>query len=159
MANWDKRFIKLAKYISTWSKYPGRKVGAVIADDLHRVVSVGYNGLPRNCDDDKPERYEDNVKYKWAEHAERNAIYNAQTSVRGMTIYLPWFPCVDCARAIVQSGIKCVVCGEPDFDDLDWGLDFKIANEMFTEVGLEIRFIDNMKPVGVSTRQQRRGSK
>ena len=85
-------------------------------------------------------RHDRPAKYKWTEHAERNAIYsvarNGGTKLRGCKIYVPWFPCVDCARAIIQSGISAVYAYEPDFNDPRWGADFKIAVEMFEEAGV-----------------------
>lgn len=136
--DWDERFMNLASYIAQWSKYPGRKVGAVIIDDFKIVVSIGYNGNPRGCIDNDPKKYEKNVKYLYAEHAERNAIYNARTSLVNCTIYTAWFPCADCARAIIQSGIKKIVTRKPDFEDSDWGNHFKVALKMFEETNIEI---------------------
>ena len=140
--HWDIKFMKLAQHVSEWSKYPGRKVGAVIVDQNNIVRSLGYNGLPRGVNDDIKDRYESDAKYKWAEHAERNAIYNADCSVRGYKMYIPWFPCMDCARAIVQSGIKEIIACKPDFDDIDWGNDFKLVVELFNEVGVAIKYFD-----------------
>ncbi len=142
---WDTRFMELAEHVAGWSKYPGRKVGAVIVDSLNIVRSMGYNGLPRGINDELEERYHSDVKYKWAEHAERNAIYNACCSVRGCRMYIPWFPCMDCARAIVQSGIVELISREPDFQDKDWGIDFKLAIELFKEAGVIVRhYNDNL---------------
>lgn len=128
--NWDKRFMKLAEYIAEWSKYRGRHVGAVIVDDRHTVVSMGYNGAPRGCDDEDDEIYRQDVKYLYAEHAERNAVYNAARSLIGCTMYVMWFPCADCARAIIQSGIKAIVARRPDYSDPDWGMHFRVAKHM-----------------------------
>jgi len=128
--NWDKRFMKLAEYIAEWSKYRGRHVGAVIVDDRHTIVSMGYNGAPRGCDDEDDEIYKPDVKYLYAEHAERNAIYNAARSLIGCTMYIMWFPCADCARAIIQSGIRKIVAKRPDWGDPDWGHHFRAALHM-----------------------------
>ena len=142
MADWNKRFMELAVHISTWSKYPGRKVGAVISDKRNNVVSVGYNGLPRRLDDSNESRYAVDVKYKWAEHAERNAIYNSERPLEGCRMHVPWFPCMDCARAIVQTGIKELVAIKPDFSDPDWGDDFRMALELFEEAGVYVRWYE-----------------
>lgn len=107
---WDRRYLALADYISQWSEDRSTKVGAVIVGPNNRVVSVGYNGFPSGVED-KPERHERPEKYQYTEHAERNAIYNAKMVPEGSTLYLNWelFPCADCTRAIIQSGIKRVV--------------------------------------------------
>jgi len=138
--NWEKRFMELAEYFANWSKYPGRKVGAVIVDDRHTVLGHGYNGCPRGCDDEDPEKYTPENKYFFTCHAEQNAIWNAAKSLVGCTIYVPWFPCSDCAKAIIQAGIKKVVARRPDFKDPDWGQHFRIALQMFNECGVTVQW-------------------
>ena len=84
------------------------------------------------------------LKYKWTEHAERNAIYAAAEmghATKDCRIYVPWFPCVDCARAIIQCGIREMVAFKPDFEDPRWGEDFRIAVEMLDEAGVAILYI------------------
>ncbi len=85
-------------------------------------------------------------KYFWVEHAERNAIYNAARAgipIAGCKMYLPWFPCMDCARAIVQSGIEALVAMEPNVGDPKWGEDFKRAISLFKEAGVAVNwFVD-----------------
>jgi dCMP deaminase len=120
----------LAQLVATWSKDRGRKVGAVIVGPDNEVRSTGFNGIPRGVDDDVEERHDaaSGEKYLWVSHAERNAIYNAAllgVSTKGCTIYVPWYPCIDCAKAIVQSGIGRIVCFEPDLADSNWGKDFE----------------------------------
>jgi dCMP deaminase len=146
MTNWNKRFMDLAKYIAEWSKYPGRHVGAVVVDDRRTVVSMGYNGCPRGCVDDDPSKYLSDTKYLYAEHAERNTIYNAARSLIGCTMYVMWFPCADCARAIIQSGITTIVVKKPDFDDPDWGKSFKAARQMLRESGVAICWYEEEAP-------------
>lgn len=141
--NWHKRFFDLALYIAEWSKYPGRHVGAVIIDGHHTVVSMGYNGSPRGCDDRDQSKYAIPVKYFFAEHAERNAIYNAQRSLRGCQIYTTLFPCADCARGIIQSGICAVYTKRPDMADKDFGPHFKAALKMFDECGVKVYYLDD----------------
>jgi len=133
----------LAKLVALWSKDRSTKVGAVIVDHRNVLLSIGWNGFPRGLNDDIDERHERPIKYKWFEHAERNAIYNAASKgieLLDATIYIPWYPCADCARAIIQSGIVEVVVVEPDWDDERWGDDFKMVKEMFDEVQLHVRF-------------------
>lgn len=138
---WDKRFLNLAKHVAEWSKDRSTGVGAVIVDPKTRtVVSLGYNGFPRGIDDDVEERHERPKKYLWTEHAERNAIYQASRSLRGCTLYTPLFPCADCARAIIQSGITRVVTVRPEDEYIErWGEQFSVAQEMFSEVSIDIK--------------------
>ncbi len=145
MADWGLRFKELAQHVAGWSKDKSTKVGAIIVDDDRNPLSIGYNGFPRKCRDDIPERYERPLKYKWTEHAERNAIYTAaRNGVRteGSTLYMFWFPCVDCARAIIQCGIATVYCDRPNFEDERWGEDFKISDQMFKEAGIIVHYYE-----------------
>lgn len=134
----------VARLIASWSKDRSRTCGAVIVDDRNVLVSIGWNGFPRGVNDDVDARHERPAKYRWTEHAERNAIFNAAAnghSTRGCTIYLPWYPCADCARAIIQSGIDKIVCTDPDWNDHIWAADFAVVREMLAEVGLEVVFL------------------
>jgi len=143
-ANWNERFIELTKHIATWSKDKSIGACAVITDKDNRIVSVGYNGFPSGCNDEVEERYDRPLKYLYTEHAERNAIYNAArigVSVKCCTMYLMWFPCADCARAIIQSGIDTLVCEKPDLDTPKWGEHFVAALEMFSECGVNVIYI------------------
>lgn len=149
MNSWDKRWIELALFVAEWSKDRSRKVGAVIVDGRNTVVSLGWNGFPRGIDDDVEERHERPAKYLWTEHAERNAIYNAASngdSLRGCKIYLPWYPCAECARAIIQSGINEVICVEPDWNDETYKADFAIVAEMFGECPINVRYVEGVEP-------------
>lgn len=144
MNSWDSRWIDMAALAATWSKDRSRTCGAVIVDNRNALVSIGWNGFPRGVNDDVEARHERPAKYKWTEHAERNAIYNAAANghpTKGCTMYLPWYPCADCARAIIQSGITAVVCVEPDWSDPVWAADFEMVREMLAECGLESRFV------------------
>lgn len=112
--DWDTHFMMLAYITAMRSKDPSTQVGRVIVSDDKRVLRTGYNGLTNGMEDIdefwRPEEKAD--KYLFAEHAERNAIYNATksgTTLKGSTIFVPWAPCSDCMRAIIQSGIKEVV--------------------------------------------------
>ena len=138
---WDARFLDLARHVASWSQDESTKVGCVIADlSANIVLATGFNGLPRGCAN-APDRAARPAKYKWTEHAERNAIYNAAragVSVEGACMFIPWFPCTDCARAIVQSGISRLVALMPDLADARWGADFEIALGMFAEAGVEV---------------------
>jgi dCMP deaminase len=150
--NWDRRFMELARHIATWSKDRSTKVGVVIVGLDNDVRATGYNGFPRGIDDDVEDRHDRPHKYRWTEHAERNAIYNAARAgvpLAGCRMYLPWFPCMDCARAIVQSGIDELVALEPDVTHATWGEDFLYALELLTEAGVKVRWFaeeENVAP-------------
>ncbi len=112
--NWTEYFLNIAEQVKLKSKDKSTQIGAVIVGADNEVLSTGYNSFPRGLDDSKEERQERPEKYFWFEHAERNAIYNAArigVSLKNSTIYLTsGLPCMDCARGIVNSGIKVVGC-------------------------------------------------
>jgi len=142
MADWDKRFLDLAEHVAQWSKDPRTKVGAVIVDEKKRVISVGYNGFPRGvCDDD--ERYEEReTKHLFVAHAERNALDNAPLMVDDCTLYVPLVPCNECAKSIIQKGIRRVVSYVPERDGT--GFNWNITSAMFVEAGIELFLIDRL---------------
>lgn len=144
--SWYTRYMDLARHVSTWSKDKSTKVGCVIvAPDERSVVAMGYNGFPRGANDEIPERHARPLKYEWTEHAERNAIYNAANrgiALHDCVMYLHWFPCTDCARAIVQTGIRQLNCPTPDFKDERWGEKFEIALQILREGRVTVRFVD-----------------
>ena len=111
--NWDEYFMGLAHLSARRSKDPNTAVGAAIVDENHRVVSVGYNGFPKGCSDDEfPWAREGgtlDTKYAYVVHAELNAILNSKWPVTGCTIYVSLFPCNECAKAIIQTGINTVI--------------------------------------------------
>lgn len=112
--NWTEYFLNIAEQVKLKSKDQSTQIGAVIVGQDNEVLSTGYNSFPRGMDDSIQERQERPEKYFWFEHAERNAIYNAArigVSLKNSTIYLTsGLPCMDCARGIVNSGIKTVWC-------------------------------------------------
>lgn len=143
MADWDSRFIRLAEEIGSWSKDRSRKVGCVIVGSNNEIRSTGFNGFPRAVEDSVELRHQKPEKYRWTEHAERNAIYNAARagiSLNGCRMYLPWFPCMDCARAIVQCGIIELICTQPDLSDPKWGTDFLDVPQLLSEGGVHVRW-------------------
>ena len=146
MADWDMRFMDLARHIGQWSKDPGRRVGCVIVGPNNEIRSTQFDGFPRGVDDHRAARHDRPTKYLWTEHAERNAIYNAvrsKTSLEDCRIYVPWFPCMDCARAIVQVGIKELVAVRPDLNDPQWGATFAAALELFEEIDIRVRWYES----------------
>ena len=140
---WHRRFMEMAFLVASWSKDPSTKTGAIVVGPDREIRATGYNGLVRGVKDDIPERMERPTKYDFFEHAERNAVYNAcltGTSLRGCTIYCTLTPCTDCARAIIQAGIKTVVTYEFKLDDNDpkntWRDKLNYSAEMFKEAGV-----------------------
>jgi dCMP deaminase len=132
---WTWKFMNMAREIAKWSKDPSTKVGAVITDRNNIIRGQGYNGFPRGVDD-SPVRYANReVKYKMVVHAELNAILNANSNVRGCTIYSTFFPCPQCAAAIIQSGITMVVSESSPSDDR-YNDDRDLSKQMFNEAGV-----------------------
>ena len=111
--DWDEYFMGVALLSGKRSKDPNTQVGACIVSDEKRIVGLGYNGLPKGCSDDEfPwEREGDflDTKYPFVCHAELNAILNTTTNLKGYSIYVALFPCHECSKAIIQSGIKEIV--------------------------------------------------
>ncbi|KKM25536.1 hypothetical protein LCGC14_1593980 [marine sediment metagenome] len=107
--DWDSRYLQLARLVSTWSKDPSTQTGAVITNDKHRVVSVGFNGFPQKiADDDRLQNRA--VKYEMIIHAEINSLIFAGQSLEGCTLYTyPFLSCSRCASIMIQAGIKRVV--------------------------------------------------
>jgi dCMP deaminase len=146
MEKWDERYFRLAKETASWSKDPSRKIGAVIIGDRGQIKSQGYNGFPRGVDDSE-ERYNDRpTKYKFVAHAEANCLYNALhngTSVYGDTIYVTGLPvCHECAKAVIQCGIKKVKYDTPIREGDGWYDSCSLALEMFDESGVNYELIN-----------------
>ena len=111
---WDEYFMGVALLAAERSKDPNTQVGACIVDENKRILSTGYNGFPHGCsDDDFPWNRDESLgetKYQFVVHAELNAILNARgKNLSGSVVYVALFPCNECAKAIIQSGIKEVV--------------------------------------------------
>lgn len=136
--NWDEYFMGVAILSSFRSKDPNTKVGTCIVNEDKRIVGVGYNGMPRGCDDNffpwgKEGEYL-SQKYLYVVHAELNAILNATCSLKKCTLYTALFPCNECCKAIIQSGIKRVYY----LSDKYAGTESVIASKkMFDAAGIE----------------------
>ena len=143
-ATWTARFLRLCDHVASWSEDRDRHVGCVIVGPVgHEVRATSYNGLPRGVSASDPKRFDraSGEKFFWGEHAERNAIFNATRSgiaLEGCTLYVNRFPCSDCARAIIQTGIVHVIC--PPIPEADGAFDysFQVARQMLTEAGVKI---------------------
>lgn len=135
---WHKRFIELSEFISTWSKDPSTKVGSVIVDKYKRIVSTGYNGLPKDIEDTK-ERYENrDIKYKIILHAEENAISYAKRDLTDCTLYVSGLPpCAHCASLIISSGIKQVVFKKQEIPER-WIESMKLSKTILEEAKIKL---------------------
>ena len=139
--SWDEYFMGIALLSSMRSKDPSTQVGACIVNSEKRILSMGYNGMPRCCSDDefpwdKNESALDS-KYLYVCHAELNAILNcASGNVRGCTVYTTLFPCNECAKAIIQSGIAEVVYMSDKYAESDSVL---ASKRMFATAGVKFR--------------------
>lgn len=140
---WAERFLELTDHVASWSEDRDFQVGAVIVGQAHEIRATGYNGLPRGVsasDDSRLDR-PSGEKFFWVEHAERNAIYNAArigTAIEACTIYVNRFPCADCARAIVQSGIARVVCPPRPVNDGALDHSFAVSEVILREAGVTL---------------------
>lgn len=138
---WDRRFIELAKHISSWSKDPSTQAGAVITDTKRRVISMGYNGLAQGVEDLHERLHNRDIKYKMFVHAERNAIIFAHQSLENCTLYVwPFMTCGACAAMVIQTGIKRVVA--PYSENERWVHEFELAKAQFKEAGVELCLLD-----------------
>lgn len=138
--SWDEYFMGVALLSSQRSKDPATQVGACIVNDKKRIVGIGYNGFPYGVDDDtfpwaKSEDWV-NSKYPYVVHAEPNAILNATVPLDNSTLYVTLFPCNECAKLIIQSGIKEVVYLLDKYHDRDM---FVASRRMFDSAGVIYR--------------------
>jgi len=143
--SWDAYYLKLCREVAARSKDPNTQIGCVVVGPAHEIRSTGYNSFPRGIRDDVPERRTRPTKYLWMEHAERNAIYNAARAgmaMEGCSIYVDIMPCMDCARGIVQAGIREVVISKERMDEYSsdrYDEHFGSVEVLFTEAGVKIR--------------------
>ena len=142
---WDRYYLQFAKHVSTASKDPSTKVGAVLVDAQGRVVGTGYNGFPRGVDDSEDRYNNRELKYELVVHAEINAILTAGDKARGGTLYVyPGFGspsmCTGCAKCAIQAGVKRVVglTEAIDAERLDrWKASLHNAQLLCDEAGIE----------------------
>lgn len=140
-SKWDIRFLRLAREVSTWSKDPSTKTGAVIVEPLtRRVISMGYNGLTRRFPDLYEVLHDRESKLAFTIHAEENAVLHAPGELLGTTLYCyPWPPCSNCAKTLVQAGIARVVAIPPTEEQQErWGDSFTRMEILFREA--RVRF-------------------
>ena len=138
--NWDEYFMGIALLTAMRSKDPSSQVGACIVSPENKILSLGYNGMPIGCDDDampwEREGEPLNTKYMYVCHAELNAILNsAHNNLKGARVYVTLFPCNECTKAIIQSGIAEVVYYSDKYHDTDSSV---AARFMFQKAGVRL---------------------
>ncbi len=142
---WDRRFLALAEMVAGWSKDPSTQCGGAIIRPDKSIVSVGFNGFPRQIEDLPELLNTREEKYKRVIHSEMNAILNAQGSVAGFTLYnWPGQSCSRCAVHVIQAGIVRVVTPELDGDSpfvKRWLEDMKLSEQLFAEAGVEVVYV------------------
>lgn len=144
--SWQKRYMNLAKEVSSWSKDPSKKIGAVAVGSKGQVLSQGYNGFPRGINDDQ-NRYKDRAeKYKYVVHAEMNCIYNATyngVSLDGSDLYIWGLPmCSECAKGAIQVGIKNIYWSLSEEIPPVWQDSYETTKKMLEEARVNIKRID-----------------
>ena len=136
--SWDEYFMGLAHLSALRSKDPNTQVGACIVDEDNKVVSIGYNGMPRGCNDkDMPWAREGGfkeTKYAYVVHAELNAILNSPRSLKNTILYVSLFPCNECAKAIIQSGIKKIYYESDKYNGTDGNV---VSKAMLDKAGVK----------------------
>ena len=138
--NWDEYFMGIAMLAARRSKDPNTQVGACIVSDDNISISTGYNGMPKGCSDDvfpwdRKGENEAETKYPYVVHAELNAILNASgRDLRGSRIYVALFPCNECAKAIIQCGIKEVIYLSDKYHDTMLNL---VSKRMLSAAGVK----------------------
>lgn len=140
---WQTRWMERAKQISEWSKDPSTKVGCVFVDEERKLeLSAGYNGFPRGIDDSEKRLNNRELKYKLVVHSEMNGIFNAAANginLRGSSLFVWALPvCADCAKGIIQVGVKRVYVKEEFVNNERWRETWAWSMFMFQEAGVEI---------------------
>lgn len=140
--SWDEYFMGVAKLAGFRSKDPSTQVGCCIVSADNKILTIGYNGLPRGCSDDDFPWGRDNeneleTKYPYVVHSELNAILNyGGGSLRGSKLYVSLFPCNECAKAIIQAGISTVIYDDDKYHDAS---STQASRRMFDSAGIKYR--------------------
>lgn len=154
VVSWDAYFMGLAHLSAKRSKDPSTQVGAVIVSKEHRIVGIGYNGFPNGCSDDIfPWDREGEfccTKYPYVVHAELNAILNSTSKLTGCTLYVSLFPCNECAKAIIQSGIQHIVYESDKYAETD---SVKASKEMLRAAGVTLTKLPYSVQIELTTSQ------
>lgn len=141
---WHQRFILLARQVATWSKDPSTQVGCVLANKK-KVLSVGYNGFPKNISDDLNILIDREKKYEITVHAEVNAVTTAAlhgVSTEGANAYITFSPCSRCAAVLINAGISAIYVDAASEIPDRWLQNFILASKILAEAGVEYQTID-----------------
>ena len=148
---WRNNYLSLAKNISTWSRDPSRKIGAVVVGSKGQILAQGFNGFPRGIDDTEDRLNDRETKYKYVVHAEMNAIFNAclnGTSLDGSTMFVYGLPvCSECAKGIIQVGIKHIAFLVEDDIPPIWTESWDRSRALFEEAGVTYEWVNNSNKV------------
>lgn len=138
--SWDETFMQMCKVIAQRSKDPNTQTGACIVNDKNIIMGLGYNGFPRGCGDDNLSWAREgefcDTKYPYVVHAEENAVLNANAVTEGARIYCTLFPCNECAKVIIQKGIKEIIYADDKYHDSQ---EWQAARKMFDLAGVKYR--------------------
>lgn len=142
--SWDEYFMGIALLSAKRSKDPSTQVGACIVNQYNKIVGIGYNGFPIGCDDDllpwdKTSENENDTKYPYVVHAEANAILNSTKDLHGSRIYVALFPCNECTKLIIQSGVVEIIYLSDKYRDTD---SVKASKKMLEMAGVTHRQLD-----------------
>ncbi len=138
--SWDEYFMGIAALSALRSKDPNSQVGACIVSQENKILSMGYNGFPLGCSDEKfpwaREGDQIDTKYPYVVHSELNAILNYRGgSLQGTKLYVTLFPCNECAKAIIQAGIKTVIYDSDKYDGTPMNI---VSKELLKTAGVEV---------------------
>lgn len=143
---WNEYFMSLAHLSAKRSKDPNTQVGACVVNKDKKVVGLGYNGMPYGCNDneypwDREGSYSE-TKYPYVVHAELNAILNSESSLKNCSIYVSLFPCNECSKAIIQSGIRKVYYESDKYAETD---SVVASKRMLESAGVEHKRMDSLE--------------
>lgn len=142
-SEWDKRYLRIAREASTWSKDPRAGVGSVLVNRENRIVSTSFNGLPKSIPDDPAILNNRELKLRMIIHAELNSLLFYHGDTTGFTIYsYPIPPCIHCASSIIQRGIKRVVSVYNKGHNPKWENENNCAEDLFSKAGVEFTLYD-----------------
>jgi dCMP deaminase len=146
-SKWDHRFMRLAREISTWSKDPSSKIGAVVVNNERRILATGYNGFPRGIADTDERLNDREQKYPRIVHGEMNALMNALysgVSVKDSTIYVYGLPiCSECTKSVIQAGIKRVVITYTELAPEKWQNQWNaMSKPMYDEANVYVTYMN-----------------
>lgn len=142
--SWDEYFMGIALLSAKRSKDPNTQVGACIVNQYNKIIGIGYNGFPTGCNDDELPwgREGQNInetKYPYVVHAEANAILNSTKDLHGARIYVALFPCNECTKLIIQSGIKEIIYLSDKYRDSD---SIKASKKMLDMAGVKTKQLE-----------------